>query len=162
VQRGVRMLLAPDSPAIHDGARAMIETPEEERMFDTHHLLKHGAEGEGVVTSHKQIDRDQFGSELDYSIHVTVRFDDGTETEIAHRWTKRKKVGVLNVGDRVPVRYDPNDHSKVVLDMPKLEAARRQKVEEAEQVIREAEQKRVARAQAEIAAQGEHQHKHHG
>ena len=68
-------------------------------MFDQHHLLKHGVAGQGVVTSHKEIDHDQYGGELDYSIHVRVRFEDGTETEIVHRWTKRTKVGSLRVGD---------------------------------------------------------------
>jgi len=130
-------------------------------MFDHHHLLKHGAEGQGVVTSHKEIDHDQFGAELDYSIHVQVKFDDGTETEIAHRWTKRGKVGVLSVGDKVPVRYDPNDHSKVVLDMPALEAKHKQKITEAEAVLHRSDEENIAKAQAEIAAQGQGKHKHH-
>ena len=36
----------------------------ETRMFDHHHLLKHGVAGQGVVTSHKEIAHDQFGAEL--------------------------------------------------------------------------------------------------
>jgi alpha-D-ribose 1-methylphosphonate 5-triphosphate diphosphatase PhnM len=131
-------------------------------MFDHQHLLKHGVAAQGVVTKHKEIDHNQFGSELDYSIHVRVRFADGTETEIVHRWTKRAKVGLLRVGDKVPVRYDPDDHSKVAIDMPALEAVHEQQMAEAKATVKRYEQERIAKAQAEIAAQAEHKHKHHG
>ena len=127
-------------------------------MFDQHRLLRHGVAGQGVVTSHKVIAQDQFGSELDYSIHVKVRFEDGTETEIVHRWTKRAKVGVLRVGDKVPVRYDADDHSKAVLDMPALEAAHARKIAEAEATLKHYEEARIAKAQAEIAADGKRKH----
>ena len=130
-------------------------------MFDEHRLLKHGAATQGVVTSHKEIDHDQFGTELDYSIRVRVRFPDGGETEIHHRWTKHAKVGSLRVGDKVPVRYDPDDHSKAVLDMPALEAAHERKTADAKATLKRYEDERIARAQAQIAAEGEHGHKHH-
>lgn len=122
-------------------------------MFDQHRLLKHGAAGQGVVTSHKEIAHDQFGGELDYSIHVRIKFEDGTETEIAHRWTKRAKVGILRVGDKVPVRYDPADHSKAVIDMPALESLHAQKIADAEATLKRYEEERIAKSQAEIAAQ---------
>lgn len=129
-------------------------------MFDHHHLFKHGVAGQGVVTSHKEIDHNQYGTELDYSIHVRFRFPDGTETEIVHRWTKRAKVGSLRVGDKVPVRYDAEDHSKVVIDMPALEAAHERKIAEANATLKRYEEERIAKAQAEIAAQGEGHHRH--
>jgi Protein of unknown function (DUF3592) len=129
-------------------------------MFENHHLLKHGVEAQGVVTSHKEIARDQYGGELDYSMHVRVRFEDGTETEIVHRWTKRTKVGSLKVGDKVPVRYDPDDHSKVVIDWPVLEAAHAKTIADAEATLKRYDEERIAKAQAEIAAQGQHKHKH--
>ncbi|MEY9933838.1 hypothetical protein ABH926_008500 [Catenulispora sp. GP43] len=129
-------------------------------MFDQHRLLKHGATAQGVVTSHKEIAHDQFGGELDYSMHVHVKFEDGTETEIVHRWTKRARVGILRVGDKVPVRYDPADHSKAVIDMPALETAHAQKIADAEATLKRYEQERIAKAQAEIAAQNEAGHKH--
>jgi len=130
-------------------------------MFDQHHLLKHGVVAQGVVTSHKEISHDQYGSELDYSMHVRVKFEDGTETEIVHRWTKRTKVGSLRVGDKVPVRYDPDDHTKAVLDMPALEAAHAKTIAEAEATLKRYDEERIAKAQAEIAAQAEGKHKHH-
>jgi hypothetical protein len=133
-------------------------------MFENHHLLKHGVEGQGVVTSHKDIAHDQYGGELDYSMHVRVRFEDGTETEIVHRWTKRTKVGILNVGDKVPVRYDPDDHSKVVIDWPKLEAAHEKKIADAKATLKRFDEERIAKAQAEIAAhearEAHSKHKH--
>jgi uncharacterized protein DUF3592 len=129
-------------------------------MFDRHHLLKHGVAGQGVVTSHKEITHDQYSGELDYSMHVQIKFEDGTETEIVHRWTKRTKVGSLRVGDKVPVRYDPSDHSKAVIDMPALEAAHARKIADAEATLKRYEAERVAKAQAEIAAHAEGKHKH--
>jgi Protein of unknown function (DUF3592) len=130
-------------------------------MFDHHHLLKHGATGQGVVTYHKEIAHDQFGTELDYTMRVRFRFEDGAETEIVHRWTNQEKVGLLRVGDKVPVRYDPSDHSKAVIDTPALEAAHVQKVAAAKATLKHYEDERIAKAQAEIAAQGEkHKHQH--
>ena len=130
-------------------------------MFDEHRLLKHGVAIQGVVTSHKEIAHDQFGGELDYSIHVRVRFPDGGETEIVHRWTKHAEVGSLRVGDKVPVRYDPDDRSKAVIDMPVLEAAHARRVADAKATLKRYEDERVARAEAEIAAEGDRGHKHH-
>lgn len=129
-------------------------------MFD-HHLLKHGAETQGVVTNHKEISHDQFGSEIDYSMHVRVKFKDGTETEIIHRWTNRHKVGSLRVGDKVPVRYNPDDHTKAVIDIPALEALHEQKTAEAEAELKRYDDERIARAQAQIAAhESKHKHQH--
>jgi hypothetical protein len=130
-------------------------------MFDEHRLLKHGVAIQGVVTSHKEIDQDQFGYERDYSIHVRVRFADGAVTEIVHRWTKHAKVGGLRVGDKVPVRYDPDDRSKAVIDMPALEAAHAREIADAKATLKRYDEERVARAQAEIAAEGDRGHKHH-
>ena len=127
-------------------------------MFDKHHLLKHGETILGVVISHKEISSDQFGYENDYSVHVRVRFPDGSETEVAHRWTSNHKVGDLRVGDKVPVRYDPADHSKAVLDMPALEAAHAKRIADAKETLKHYDEERIAKAQAELDAQ--HRHKH--
>lgn len=131
-------------------------------MFDKHHLLKHGAQGQGVVTSHKEISSDQYGFENDYAIHVRFRFEDGTETELVHRWTSEHKFGNLRVGDKVPVRYNPADHGKIVLDTPALEAAHVKRLADAKATLKRFDEERIAKAQAEIAAQAQaDQHKHH-
>lgn len=129
-------------------------------MFDHHRLLRRGATAQGVVTGHKEIAHEEHGGEVAYSLRVRVRFEDGTETEIVHRWTRRAKVGVLRVGDKVPVRYDPDDHSKAVLDMPALEAAHARKTAEAEAALKRYEAERIAKAQAEIARESEGHHRH--
>lgn len=112
-------------------------------------LLTSGAQGQGVVIRHEMLARSQFGAETWYSVHVRFRFDDGTETEIS-QGCARDKVGTLEVGDKVPVRFDPEDHSKVVLDVPALEARHLEKIAAADAVRKRADDEKIARAQAEI------------
>jgi hypothetical protein len=112
-------------------------------------LFTSGAPGQGVVSRHEMIARSQFGSETWYSVHVLFRFDDGTETEIS-QGCARDKVGTLEVGDKVPVRFDPADHSKVVLDMPALEARHQEKIAAASAYRQRADDEKIAKAQAEI------------
>jgi Lon protease (S16) C-terminal proteolytic domain/Protein of unknown function (DUF3592) len=112
-------------------------------------LLRSGARGQGVVSRHEMIARSQFGDETWYSVHVRFRFDDGTETEIS-QGCARDKIGMLEVGDKVPVRFDPGDHSAVALDMPALEARHQEKTAAASAARKRADDEKIARAQAEI------------
>ncbi|HUN37051.1 MAG TPA: S16 family serine protease [Trebonia sp.] len=112
-------------------------------------LLTSGARGQGVVSRHEMIARSQFGAETWYSVHVLFRFDDGTETEIS-QGCARDKIGMLEVGDKVPVRFDPEDHSAVVLDMPALEARHQERVAAANAARQWADDEKIAKAQAEI------------
>jgi hypothetical protein len=112
-------------------------------------LLESGARGQGVVSRHEMIARSQFGDEIWYSVHVRFRFDDGTETEIS-QGCAREKIGMLEVGDKVPVRFDPKDHSAVVLDVPALETRYREKVAAADAARKRADDEKIARVQAEI------------
>jgi hypothetical protein len=112
-------------------------------------LLTSGARGQGVVSRHEMLARTQFGAETWYSVHVLFRFDDGTETEIT-QGCARDRVGMLEVGDKVPVRFDPEDHSKVALDMPALEARHQDKIAAANAVRKQADDEKIAKAQAEI------------
>ena len=113
------------------------------------HLLASGAQGQGVVSQHHLIATTQFGDESWYSVHVLFRFDDGTQAEIT-QGCERGKIGILEVGDKVPVRFDPRDHSKVVLDLPALEARHREKVAAANAARKRLDDEKVAKAQAEI------------
>jgi hypothetical protein len=113
------------------------------------HLLGSGAQGQGVVTRHDLIASTQFGDESWYSVHVRFRFPDGTETEIS-QGCRHDKVGTLAVGDKVPVRFDPQDHAKVVLDLPALEVRHQQKAAAAQAAWQRIEDEKVAKAQAEI------------
>ena len=95
------------------------------------------------------IARSQFGSETWYSVHVRFRFDDGTEAEIS-QGCARDKIGILDVGDKVPVRFDPEDHSKLVLDLPALEARHRDKMAAVNAARQRDDDEKVAKAQADI------------
>lgn len=77
------------------------------------------------------------------------RFDDGTEAEISQGCV-RDRIGKLGVGDIVPVRFDPGSHSAVVLDIFELEARHREKADAADAARLQAENEKIARAQARI------------
>jgi hypothetical protein len=112
-------------------------------------LLASGARGLGVVSAHEVIASSQFGAEAWYSVHVRFRFEDGTETEIS-QGCARDKIGMLEVGDTVPVRFDPADQSAVVLDLPALEARHQERIAAADAVRKRVDDEKIARAQAEI------------
>ena len=95
------------------------------------------------------IARSQFGAEAWYSVHVRFRFDDGAETEIS-QGCARDKIGMLEVWDTVPVRFDPADHLAVVPDLPAPEARHRERAAAADAVRKRADDEKIARAQAEI------------
>jgi hypothetical protein len=63
----------------------------------------------------------------------------------------RDKIGTLEVGDKVPVRFDPGDHSKLVLDLPALEARHQEKMAAVNAARQRADDEKVAKAQADIA-----------
>ena len=60
---------------------------------------------------------------INYRVTIRVNFPDGATTEFK-KWLDWHDVGQVFQGSVVPVRYDPSDHSKVVLDVPALEARR--------------------------------------
>jgi Short C-terminal domain/Protein of unknown function (DUF3592) len=78
-------------------------------------LYKEGALTEGLV-----VHRSDTTEGINYHVTIRVKFPDGTTTEFK-KWLDWHDVGQLHVGSVVPVRYDPSDHSKVVLDVPALE-----------------------------------------
>jgi hypothetical protein len=105
-------------------------------MFDKllhHKLLTDGLEGEGVITKRKVIGAKNTLGVMGFYVSVEghVKFHDGTKADFSSRDLDTYKVGILNVGTIVPVRYDA-DRAHVVLDVPKLEA------------IKEAEKKAAA------------------
>jgi hypothetical protein len=57
-----------------------------------------------------------------YGVVFRVKFPDGSTTDVKKRVLYVSDVGSMSEGDSVPVRYDPSDYSKVVLDEPALEA----------------------------------------
>jgi hypothetical protein len=72
---------------------------------------------------------------------LRVKFEDGSTNEVALRvW--RSKLARANVGDLIPVRYDPADHSKIEIDGKAIQAQRDAAAHEVdEQAIAEGERK---------------------
>jgi hypothetical protein len=78
-------------------------------------LYTEGAQAEGLV-----VNRSDTTEGINYRVTIRVRFPDGSTTEFK-KWLDWHDVGQLYQGSVVPVRYEPSDHSKVVLDGPALE-----------------------------------------
>ena len=78
-------------------------------------LYSEGTQTEGLV-----VHRSDTTERINYRVTIRVKFPDGLTTEFK-KWLDWHDVGQLYQGSVVPVRYDPSDHSKVVLDVPALE-----------------------------------------
>ena len=117
-----------------------------------HKLLKEGEQGQGVVTErHDQASESGTKSfSFLFELRGHIKFPDGTQEEFKSEWLNSSKVGQIEEGAIVPVRYDASDHSKVVLDVVALEATKRADDEHAEAWT--AEQKSQAIAEADAAA----------
>jgi hypothetical protein len=92
-------------------------------MFHKWHkrVLEQGAQAEGQVYG-----LTAYGKEGDFGVKVRVKMPDGSTQEFEKGPLEARHVGVLFEGSVVPVRYDPADLSKVVLDVPALEATQSQ------------------------------------
>jgi hypothetical protein len=101
-------------------------------------LLREGAHADAVVTERKGA-RHTTGGWSAYDLVLEVHFPDGSVSELRDR-IDVEDIGMLRgqVGDVLPVRYDPNDLSAVVLDAPAIRA----QLDEAQQRL---DQEAVAR-----------------
>jgi hypothetical protein len=92
-------------------------------MFHKWHkrVLEEGTQAEGQVYG-----MTSYGTEGDFGVKVRVKMPDGSVQEFEKGPLESRHVGFLFEGSVVPVRYDPADVSKVVLDVPALEAAQSQ------------------------------------
>ena len=118
-----------------------------------HKLLKEGEQGKGVVTKrHDQaVDSSTTKFSILFEIEGHIAFRDGTQTEFKSEWLSTHKVGDIQEGTIVPVRYDPSDHSKVVLDVVALEEKKNAERRQDEAWQEERKTKAVADADAEVA-----------
>jgi hypothetical protein len=117
-----------------------------------HKLLADGLQGKGVITGRKVVGaKNTFGVMGFYvTVEGHIKFGDGTEARFSSRDLDTYKVGNLNVGTIVPVRYDETC-THAVLDVPELEAVREaQKKAAAERRVRY-EAKKIAAADAAVA-----------
>jgi hypothetical protein len=124
-------------------------------MFDKllhHKLLTEGLEGEGVITEQRvEGAKGQLGVMGFYvGVEGHIKFDDGTEAKFSSRGLDTSKVGDLDVGTIVPVRYDA-DHRHVALDIPKLEAEKEAKKKAAAEWLERHKAEEIAAADAALA-----------
>ncbi len=118
-----------------------------------HKLLKEGEQGQGVVTKrHDQAAESGTSSfSILFELEGHVKFADGTQAEFRSEWLSSRKVGDIQEGTIVPVRYDASDHSKVVLDVVALEQKVQADDEHAEAWEAKQKSKAIAQADAEAA-----------
>ena len=117
-----------------------------------HKLLTDGLEGEGVITGRKVIGaKNQFGVMGFYvGVEGHIKFGGGTEASFSSRGLDTYKVGNLNVGTIVPVRYD-EDRTHAVLDVPKLEAMKEAEKKAAAERRERYQAKKIVAADAAVA-----------
>jgi hypothetical protein len=92
-------------------------------VFGKGKLLEQGAEVDGLVIDARFHATGEGGVGDKYKVTVRVRFEDGSSTEITRKLSVYA-VGAHREGSIVPLRYDPNDRSKIEIDEPALKATR--------------------------------------
>jgi hypothetical protein len=118
-----------------------------------HKLLTEGEQGQGVVTRrHDQAAESSSKSfSILFEIEGHIKFPDGSETEFKSEWLNSHTVGDIQEGEIVPVRYEPADHAKVVLDVVALEEKKSAAIERAQAGEQECKAKAISDADAKIA-----------
>ena len=91
-------------------------------MFEKLRLKRRGRSGQGVVTAAKknggERGPDGVPTSVDYDVTVKARFEDGGEFERDFN-IGNALVGTslsFGAGDVVPILYDPEDHSRFIVD----------------------------------------------
>jgi hypothetical protein len=127
-----------------------------------HKLLTEGLEGQGVITEQRvEGAKGQLGVMGFYlGIEGHIKFDDGTVATFSSKGLDTSKVGDLDIGTIVPVRYDA-DRTHVAVDVPKLEAARAAKKKAAAEYLERHQADQIAAADAALA-KGKSSHDDHG
>jgi hypothetical protein len=129
-------------------------------MFDKllhHKLLTEGLEGDGVITGQKvEAAKGELGVMGFYiGVEGHIKFDDGTEARFSSKGLDTSKVGDLDVGTIVPVRYDAG-RTHAVIDIPKLEAAKAAKKKAADEYLARQKANKIAAADAALAKGHKH------
>jgi hypothetical protein len=83
-------------------------------MFGKRKLLAEGAQAQALVTASGNYPVPSGSAPGRYAVDLRVQFPDGSTAEI-----QRHVYAVfIDVGDVVPVRYDPADRTKIEIDLP--------------------------------------------
>jgi hypothetical protein len=130
-----------------------------------HKLLKEGEQGKAVVTKRKDQATDSSAGMVYstfFELEGHMRLPDGSEIEFRSEMLSSHKVGDIEAGAIVPVRYDAEDPKKCVLDVVALEAAKAKRKADAEAYFEHRDQENVAAAEARLAAENQqHGGRHH-
>ena len=85
-------------------------------------LMREGAQAQAVVTGREGVNLTEGGWSA-YKLVLEVHFPDGAQAEVQEK-VHVADIGALRgrVGDVLPVRYDPEDRSEVMIDVPAIQA----------------------------------------
>lgn len=85
-------------------------------------LLRDGAQAQAIVREQEGAGFTRNGYTADKLV-LEVHFEDGSQAEVRDKVDK-EDVGyrLIKVGDILPVRYDPEDRSEAVVDVPAIRA----------------------------------------
>jgi hypothetical protein len=124
-------------------------------MFDKllhHKLLTEGLQGEGVITAQRvEAMKGELGVMGFYvGVEGHIRFADGTEARFSSRGLDTSKVGDLDVGTIVPVRYAAGQ-AHAALDVPELEARKAANKKAAADRLERHQAEQIAAADATLA-----------
>jgi hypothetical protein len=84
-------------------------------------LLREGAQAQAVVTECEGANLTHNGFS-NWALVLEIHFEDGSTAEMHDKVSKSDVAPLLKVGDILPVRYDPDDHSDAVVDTPAVKA----------------------------------------
>jgi hypothetical protein len=91
-------------------------------LFGKRKILKNGAKAQAVIRSADMSGLSNSHGAHKWRLELRVQFDDGTTIDASCRAWEVDIAAGYGAGQIVPVRYDPNDRSKVELDHDALEA----------------------------------------
>jgi hypothetical protein len=118
-----------------------------------HKLFKDGEQAKGVLTNVDQ--RKSSTMNVMFDVRGHAKLPDGEQVEFAAEKLNSHKLGWFKVGQVVPVRYDADDHTKVALDTPALEAKHKlDRAQAVEHFAHQTDDAAVARADAKLARGG--------
>jgi hypothetical protein len=111
-------------------------------MFDKRKIQKHGERAEAVVTDSTMSGYSNSHGINKWHLRLRVQFEDGTTEEAACSAYPTGPVGAFNAGDIVPVRYLPDNRTKVEVDRDALvSASQARRAEGREKLIQLGEEK---------------------
>jgi hypothetical protein len=115
-------------------------------VFGRGKLMRDGEKVSGRVTESGSALSFSTGGE-GYHIKARIEFADGTTSEISCK--VHHGLGAYDVGEVLPFRFDPADHSKIVLDEPALKAFREEEKAKVKEIEREDAERPIPQDEAD-------------